>query len=121
MQIEYVKQHPAFYNEGCSFCNPDTLFGGADYSLAAYSDRRFLILGPRFQSGLGMPSEIVRDRVQISLDIVSELTRGKTPSVHLADVSHAVIFLPFLNVTSEKEALIQNADFVTENFIVVKL
>jgi hypothetical protein len=121
MQIEYVKQHPAFYNEGCSFCNPDTLFGGADYSLAAYSDRRFLILGPRFQSGLGMPSEIVRDRVQISLDIVSELTKGKAPSVHLADVSHAVVFLPFLNVTSEKEALIQNADFVTENFIVVKL
>ena len=121
MQVEYVKQHPDFYNEGCSFCNPNTLFGGADYSLAAYSGRRFLILGPRFQSGLGIPSEIVRDRVQISLEIISDLASGKTSSLHHVDATHAVVFLPFLNVASEREALIQAADFATENFVVVKL
>ena len=121
MQIEYVKQHPDFYIEGCSFCNPNILFGGADYSLAAYSGRRFLILGPRFQSGLGMPSEIVRDRVQISLEIISDLASGKTSSLHHVDATHAVVFLPFLNVASEREALIQAADFATENFVVVKL
>ena len=121
MQIEYVKQHPDFYIEGCSFCNPNILFGGADYSLAAYSSRRFLILGPRFQSGLGMPSEIVRDRVQISLEIISDLASGKTSSLHHVDATHAVVFLPFLNVASEREALIQAADFATENFVVVKL
>jgi len=120
-QIDYVRLNPDFFNEGCDFCNPTTLFGGADYSLAAFSARRFLILGPRFQSGLGLPPDIVRYRVQESIDSISTLSAGRHPSFEISGITHAVVYLPFVSSADEKLRLVNIADFFTGNFVVVTL
>ena len=107
-----VEENPSAYLEN----TPEEIrWGGANYLLPAYTRRRFLIQGLRFQSGYGLPSHEQMSRMRTSLDFANN------PSVEVAErlkaygVSYFVTNLALTDVKNWRglaDEVIRQGDFL---------
>ena len=70
-QLRVFKTTPSILSNDCDQCDINSLFGGANFLLADYSKRRFLIQGPRFLFGLQYPPTWVIKRMEFSLSFTN--------------------------------------------------
>jgi hypothetical protein len=66
-QLQLFQSDPDILSGSCSQCDFNSLFGGANFLLADYSDRRFIIQGPRFLFGMNYPPKWVIEKMDFSL------------------------------------------------------
>ena len=106
--------------ENCSECGSE-LFGGTNFILPAYSNRRFLIQGPRFLWGLSVPPEWAIDRMNATLGFVNNPTENTLMALRKFDVEYFVVdrqatarksWAPFGSVLYQNQsfAILQLAD-----------
>jgi len=70
-----------------------TLFGGANFVLSAYSERRFLIQGPRFLWGLNDPPLWAIDRMNATLGFANGPSEQTLKALRKFDVEYFVVDL----------------------------
>jgi len=91
-----------------------TLFGGSNLVLPAYSERRFLIQGPRFLWGLNDPPTWATDRMNATLAFANSPDRQTLQGLRNFDVEYFVVDLESTtqrNWSPFGEVLYQNHSF----------
>lgn len=83
-QVDSFRTTPKFSTE---------LFGGANFILPAYSERRFLIQGPRFLWGLSNPPEWAIARMNATLDFANGPNENTLQALRTFDVQYFVVDL----------------------------
>lgn len=119
-QIEFIRSHPNYAIEGCHSCDLQTFLGGADFSLSAYSSRRFVLLGPRFQAGLGIPSIEIQRKILLSINSISYWSQEAASRSSTFRQDYLVAYLPFVKNLEMVKSLKSSSIFQTKNFVVVK-
>ena len=118
-QLDFIRSNPEFADEGCRYCDPRTLLGGADFTLSAYSNRRFVLLGPRFQAGLGIPPIEIQQKILMSVNSVSSWSQQSTSKSNIVHPDYLVAYLPFVENLETVKLLKSSSIFQTKDFVVV--
>ena len=117
-QLQLFRSEPDILSGSCSRCNVNSLFGGANFLLADYSDRRFLIQGPRFLFGMSYPPNWVIEKMDFSLSFPALSDDQKITKMQTFGVDYFVIDkIASPNRTSISPDLIA---FQNLNFIIIK-
>jgi hypothetical protein len=114
-QLQLFRSEPDVLSGSCSRCNIASLFGGANFLLADYSDRRFLIQGPRFLFGLSYPPNWVIEKMDFSLSLPALSDDQKMIKMETFGVDYFVIdkiASPMRTYISPNLIVFQNLKFI---------
>ena len=114
-QLQLFRSEPDVLSGSCSRCNITSLFGGANFLLADYSDRRFLIQGPRFLFGLSYPPNWVIEKMDFSLSLPALSDDQKMIKMETFGVDYFVIdkiASPMRTYISPNLIVFQNLKFI---------
>jgi hypothetical protein len=114
-QLQLFRSEPDILSGLCSRCNVNSLFGGANFLLADYSDRRFLIQGPRFLFGFSYPPNWVIEKMDFSLSFPALSDEQKMIKMETFGVDYFVIdkiASPMRTYISPNLIVFQNLKFI---------
>lgn len=109
---EAVEQNPSAHLKHTS---EEIRWGGANYLLPAYTRRRFLIQGLRFQSGYGLPSQEQMNRMRTSLDFANNPSAEVVGRLKDYGVSFFVVNLALTDVENWQgfaDEIVRQGDFL---------
>jgi hypothetical protein len=92
VQVTNFEENPKYLIEKCPNCE-FTLFGGSNFTLPAYSKRRFLIQGPRFLWGLSNPPSWAIDRMNATLGFANSPSKETLTELRNFEVEYFIVDL----------------------------
>lgn len=87
---EHIEDNPSAHSKSP---HEEIRWGGANYLLPAYTRRRFLLQGLRFQAGYGIPSSEQMNRMRISLDFANKPNSSTNQELKSYGVTYFIVNL----------------------------